>query len=83
MSQKPRTEPVGDPIAKVNDEVAVGADLEFQKRWWAFERIVWLIFTGVIILDVLGFFGRGPVAQGSSGNRRRQGASGLRPDRPV
>jgi hypothetical protein len=63
MSTEPRTKPLGDPIAKVNDEVAVGADLEFQKRWWAFEKIVWFVFTGLIVLDVLGFFGRGPVAQ--------------------
>lgn len=62
MSREPRSQPVGDPIAKVNDEVAVGADLEFQKRWWVFEKVVWLAFTVVILLDVLGFFGRGPVA---------------------
>lgn len=63
MSEKPRTEPVGDPIAKVNDEVAVGADLEFQRRWWAFEKIVWAVFTALIILDVAGLFGRGPLAR--------------------
>lgn len=63
MSTERRTQPVGDPIAKVNDEVAVGADLEFQKRWWKFEKIVWLLFTALIVLDVLGFFGRGPLAK--------------------
>ncbi len=58
------TKPVTDSIAKVNGEVAVGADLEFQRRWWRFEHIVWSVFTIVIILDLLGAFGKGPLARG-------------------
>lgn len=28
------TEPVQDSIPKINDELAVGTDMEFQDRWW-------------------------------------------------
>jgi hypothetical protein len=48
----------------VNDEVDVGADLDFQKRWWRFEKIVWVIFTFIILLDAIGAFGRGPLGKG-------------------
>ncbi|MBV8570703.1 MAG: hypothetical protein JO319_08820 [Acidobacteriaceae bacterium] len=57
------TKPVEDTVPKVNDEVAVGSDLEFQYRWWKFERIVWTFFLLIVIADVLGVFGRGPLAK--------------------
>lgn len=38
--------------------------MEFQKRWWRFERIVWIVFTAVIVLDALGAFGSGYLAKG-------------------
>jgi hypothetical protein len=57
------TEPVRDSVAKVNDELAVGSDLQFQRRWWKFERGVWIFFTLLIGLDILGVFGRGPLAK--------------------
>jgi len=50
------TEPVQDSVSKVNDELAVGSDLEFQRRWWKFERGVWIFFILLIVLDVLGVF---------------------------
>ena len=50
---------VQDRVARVNDEIAVGSDMEFQRRWWRFERILWIVLTMVVILDALGFFGRG------------------------
>ncbi|HEX4810085.1 MAG TPA: hypothetical protein VH325_14195 [Bryobacteraceae bacterium] len=56
------TKPVEDSVSKVNNEVAVGSDLQFQRRWWKFEKSVWIVFTAIVILDLLGFFGRGPVA---------------------
>src|SRR5579884_1974852 len=62
-SSAPPTEPVRDSVAKVNDELAVGSDLEFQRRWWKFERAIWIFFTLLIVLDVLGVFGRGPLAK--------------------
>jgi hypothetical protein len=54
--------PVEDSVDKVNDEIAVGEDLVFQRRWWNFERIVWSIFLLIILCDVAGVFGRGPLA---------------------
>jgi hypothetical protein len=57
------TKPVEETIAKVNDEVAVGSDLQFQRRWWRFERLVWILFGVIVILDLLGAFGRGYLAK--------------------
>jgi hypothetical protein len=56
------TQPVADTVPKVNDELAVGEDLRFQRRWWRFENGVWIFFTLVIALDLAGVFGRGPMA---------------------
>lgn len=56
------TAPVEDSVAKVGNELAVGEDLEFQRRWWRFEKIVWLVFATVVVLDLAGVFGRGPAA---------------------
>ncbi len=57
--------PVKDSVAKVNNEVAVGEDLQFQQRWWRFERLIWSLFFVIIILDLAGVFGRGPLAKAS------------------
>jgi hypothetical protein len=57
------TKPVEDSVAKVNDELAVGSDLDFQHRWWRFERAVWVLFTLLVIADLLGCFGRGFLAK--------------------
>lgn len=54
--------PVKESVAKVNEEVAVGEDLDFQRSWWRFERIVWTFFVVLIALDLGGAFGRGPMA---------------------
>lgn len=56
------TRPIEDSVAQVNNEIAVGSDLQFQRRWWIFERSVWILFTVIVILDICGFFGRGPMA---------------------
>jgi hypothetical protein len=58
-----RTQPVEDSVRKVNGEVAVGSDLGFQHRWWRFERIIWFAFLAIVVLDALGFFGRGWAAK--------------------
>ncbi len=63
MATKTLTKPVEDSVAKVNDEVAVGEDLEFQRKWWRFENAAWIIFTLIIVLDLCGLFGRGPLAK--------------------
>jgi hypothetical protein len=57
------TKPIEDSISKVNDEFAVGSDLDFQVRWERFERLAWIILTIFIILSLAGVFGRGPVAK--------------------
>ncbi len=56
------TAPVKDSVAKVGNEVAVGEDLEFQRRWWRFEKAVWIFFAVIVLLDLAGVFGRGPAA---------------------
>lgn len=54
---------VRDDVPKVDGAVAVGEDLEFQRRWWKFERIIWSFFLLVLIADVSGLLGRGPLAK--------------------
>jgi hypothetical protein len=63
MSQTEFTTPVIDSVPKVNREVAVGEDLEFQRRWWRFEMIVWTLFVLVLLCALLGLFGRGWLAR--------------------
>jgi hypothetical protein len=58
--------PVTDSVAKINHELAVGEDLDFQRRWWRFERAVWIVFIAVIVLDLGGAFGRGPLANAAA-----------------
>ena len=57
--------PVGDTVPKVNHEIAVGEDVQFQRRWWKFERAIWVLFSLIVVLDLVGVFGRGPVAKAS------------------
>jgi hypothetical protein len=59
----PETVPISDSVPKVNNEVAVGDDLEFQYRWWKFEHAVWVVFVLIVIADLLGCFGRGWLAK--------------------
>ena len=54
--------PVKDTVPKVNNEIAVGADLSFQYKWWRFESAVWIFFTLLVILDFFGAFGKGYLA---------------------
>ena len=63
MGQIEFQSPVIDSVPKVNDEVAVGEDLEFQRKWWAFERGVWIVFGIILLLTLLGAFGRGWLAK--------------------
>jgi hypothetical protein len=62
MAEQPFTKPVEDSVPKTGDKVAVGENLEFQRKWWKFERIIWSIFVLLIICDLLGLFGRGWLA---------------------
>lgn len=53
----------GEEVPKVDNAIAVGEDLQFQERWWTFERVVWIIFSLILVADVLGVFGRGWLAK--------------------
>jgi hypothetical protein len=59
----PKTSPVEDSVPKRNNEIAVGENLDFQRKWWKFERAIWLVFFLVLICDLLGLFGRGWLAK--------------------
>ena len=63
MATQAFTTPVEDSVPKVGDGVAVGEDLAFQRKWWRFERLIWLFFLLVLLCDVLGLFGRGWLAK--------------------
>jgi hypothetical protein len=63
MVTKPSTTPVTQSAPRVNSEIEVGEDLEFQRKWWRFENIVWILFTLIIVADIAGLFGRGPIAK--------------------
>lgn len=66
MNASPMTKRVQDDVPRYNDEVAVGEDLEFQRKWWKFENAVWVVFGVIIVCDVLGVFGRGWLAKAKS-----------------
>src|SRR5438270_5845349 len=59
-------EPVQDSVPKINEELAVGCDLEFQKRWESLERVIWGFLTIFLVLSLLGVFGRGPLAKATA-----------------
>jgi len=59
----PFSTPVADSVPKINNDVAVGENLDFQRKWWRFERAIWIIFVIILICDVAGLFGRGWVAK--------------------
>jgi hypothetical protein len=62
MASAQTTKPVEDTVSKIDNDIAVGADLEFQRKWWRFTRIMWIVFSIVVVADLLGCFGRGPLA---------------------
>jgi hypothetical protein len=63
MVTEPFSTPLKDSVAKVDDEIAVGENLDFQRKWWRFENALWIFFTLIIVLDLAGLFGRGPIAK--------------------
>lgn len=63
MSKIPFESRVEDSVPKVDDELAVGEDLNFQRKWWRFERIIWPILLLIVIIDLLGGLGRGWLAK--------------------
>jgi hypothetical protein len=63
MPNLPFKSPLEDSVPKIDQEVAVGEDLDFQRKWWAFERFIWIFFTIVLVLTLSGAFGRGYLAK--------------------
>ena len=63
MASPIRRTPVEDTVPKVNNELAVGEDVEFQRKWWKFEKAVWVLFLLIVLLDLAGAFGRGPLSK--------------------
>lgn len=63
MSKHPFTSPVGDSVPKLDGDIAVGENLDFQRRWWLFERVVWGFFLLLILCDLLGLLGHGWLAK--------------------
>ncbi len=61
-TQAVETKPVGDDVPMVDGAIAVGEDLEFQRRWWRFEKVVWSLFVLILLADLSGILGRGPLA---------------------
>ena len=61
-SSKDSPRPVGDTVPKVDNAVAVGEDLTFQRRWWKFENFVWSFFALILLADLSGLLGNGPLA---------------------
>ena len=62
MSEVAFEKPVEDSVPKINDEVAVGEDLKFQRSWWKFETVMWWTIAVILLLNFAGVFGRGPFA---------------------
>ncbi|HTD55468.1 MAG TPA: hypothetical protein VK670_08795 [Silvibacterium sp.] len=63
MPSKPLTTPVQDTVSKLDNQVAIGEDLGFQRKWWKFERAAWVMLALILLLDITGAFGRGPIAK--------------------
>ena len=51
----PATSPVEDSVPKINEEVAVGEDLAFQRKWWIFERSLWVFFALLLVATAEGW----------------------------
>lgn len=68
MAKEKFLDPVsGEEVPKVDNAVAIGEDLQFQERWWSFERVIWSVFALILLADVLGGFGRGWLAKAKLG----------------
>lgn len=63
MPATPETVPVGDSVPKINNEFAVGSDVEFQHQWDHIENFIWIGLIVFLLLSFAGVFGRGPIAK--------------------
>jgi hypothetical protein len=55
----PQPTHVPDKFPRVDGSVSISEDLDFQRRWWKFQRIAWFVLVAVLIADALGVFGQG------------------------
>lgn len=58
MSTPARTRSIEDSLPRDRNELSVGENLDFQRRWWRFEHVVWVVYTLIVALDIAGVFGR-------------------------
>ena len=72
MPKEPDTKPVGDDVPRVDGANACGEDLDFQRRWWRFEKAIWIFFVLILIADLAGLLGRGPLANAKKRNSSMQ-----------
>lgn len=71
MTEEQDHSPLEDSVPKVDNAVAVGENLAFQRKWWTFERVLWSFFTLVLLADVSGLLGRGPLSKAQRINTDR------------
>ena len=57
VEDKPRSS-----VDRVHDEIAVGTNMEFERKWWRLERTAWTVMVILLIAGFVGLFGRGPLA---------------------
>ena len=71
MATDVQIKPIEDSVAKTGGSVAVGEDLGFQEAWWKFERGVWVLFALILVADVSGLLGRGPLSKAEAQSSSR------------
>jgi hypothetical protein len=54
--------PDENATSRVNNELSLGSDMEFQRKWWRFEKVVWWLLLLVVVAALCGVFGRGFLA---------------------
>lgn len=47
---------------RIDGSISVSEDMDFQRRWWRFQRIAWFVLVAILIADALGAFGQGWLA---------------------
>lgn len=52
-----------DNFPRVDGSVSISEDMNFQRRWWRFQRIAWFVLSAVLVADALGLFGQGWLAR--------------------
>lgn len=50
-------------VGRVNDEIAVGTDIAFERKWWRLEKVVWTVMALLLVAGLSGAMGRGPLAK--------------------